>query len=150
MSQSLREDVSHQVLVQFCPVVVAILDFQPTQKKIKYVKDHLMIIKYRLGSISFVASDCMLFICCPIWTMLNLLLRWPLSRIKTCLKYQSERISDPISHVEFQNAMNEWWLFNAKWAIFRLFWRENKFHFDEMRWWLCQLCVRSTSLVAFL
>jgi hypothetical protein len=47
-----------------------------------------------------------------------LFLRWPSSRMKRCLKYQSERISDPISHVEFLNAMNEWWLFNAKWKMF--------------------------------
>ena len=27
MVQSFREDVSHWVLIQFCPIVVAILDF---------------------------------------------------------------------------------------------------------------------------
>ena len=45
--------------------------------------------------------------------------------------------------------VSEWLLFNAKWAIFRLYHGhgENKLH--SMKWWWCSLCSRSTCWVGF-
>jgi hypothetical protein len=42
-------------------------------------------------------------------------------------------------------ALNKWYLFNAKGAMFLPYHDENKLHL--MRWWWCPLCIRPTHLV---